>query len=135
LTWRGTKEATMSKVLIIDDDRMVRETIKIILESAGHAAFLAGNGREGLKIFTAAAPDIVITDILMPEKEGIETIAELRRLKPDLPIVAISGGGRVGNMNFLKAAESFGANHTLTKPFEPEEILRLVAELTPAATA
>ncbi len=125
----------MSKVLVIDDDRMVRETVKIILESAGHTVVLASNGREGLKTFAADTPDIVITDILMPEKEGIETIAELRRLKPDLPIVAISGGGRIGNMNFLKLAESFGANHTLTKPFEPEEILRLVAELTPAATA
>jgi CheY-like chemotaxis protein len=124
----------MSTVLVIDDDRMVRETVKIILEGAGHTVLLAGNGREGLKMFSATSPDIVITDILMPEKEGIETIADLRRLRPDLPIIAISGGGRIGNMNFLKLAESFGASHTLTKPFEPEEILRLVAELTSSAT-
>src|SRR5690349_24914916 len=103
----------MSKVLVIDDDRMVRDTLKIILEAAGHEIVLANDGRQGVKAFTEIQPDLVITDILMPEKEGIETIADLRRLRPNLPIVAISGGGRIGNMNFLKLARSFGANHTI----------------------
>lgn len=119
----------MARILIIDDDQMVRETLKIMLTAAGHEVTMANDGRDGLSLLTSFQPDLVITDILMPEKEGMETIQDLRQLVPDLPIIAISGGGRVGNMSFLKVAERFGANRSFAKPFEPDEILEAVSEL------
>jgi two-component system, chemotaxis family, chemotaxis protein CheY len=119
----------MARILIIDDDRMVREALQVLLSTAGYDVTLANEGKEGLETFAQLQPNLVITDILMPEKEGMETIQDLRRLAPTLPIIAISGGGRVGNMSFLKVAQQFGANRTFAKPFEPEEILDAVAEL------
>ena len=119
----------MARILIIDDDRMVRDTLKVILTTAGHKVALATDGKDGLKIFAEFQPNLIITDILMPEKEGVETIQDLRHLAPNLPIIAISGGGRVGNMSFLKVAQQFGADRTFAKPFEPEEILSAVTEL------
>jgi len=119
----------MAKILVIDDERMVRDTLKIILAAAGHEVLLAEDGHQGIKAFNESAPDLVITDILMPEKEGMETIRDLRQIRPNLPIIAISGGGRVGNISFLKVAERFGADRTIAKPFEPEHILTTVAEL------
>lgn len=119
----------MAKILVIDDERMVRETLKIILTAAGHEVLLTDDGLQGTKAFAEFSPDLVITDILMPEKEGMETIRDMRRLRPDIPIIAISGGGRVGNISFLKVAERFGANLTIAKPFEPEHVVAMVAEL------
>jgi DNA-binding response OmpR family regulator len=75
----------------------------------------------------------VITDILMPEKEGVETIGDIRKLKAKVPIIAMSGGGRVGNMSFLVVAKQFGADRTFAKPFEPDEVLDAVTELLKAA--
>lgn len=123
----------MAKILVIDDDRMVRDTLKIILLAAGHEVLLTEDGRKGMQAFSEFQPDLVITDILMPEKEGMETIRDLREIRPDVPIIAISGGGRVGNMSFLRVAERFGANRTITKPFEPEHIVSTIAELLPEA--
>jgi DNA-binding response OmpR family regulator len=123
----------MAKILVIDDDRMVRETLKIILTAAGHEVVLTEDGNKGLRAFSEFTPDLVITDILMPEKEGMETIRDLRGLRPDVPIIAISGGGRVGNMSFLRVAERFGANRTITKPFEPDHVVATIAELLPKA--
>jgi len=123
----------MAKILVIDDDRMVRDTLKIILVAAGHEVMLTEDGNRGMQAFSTFTPDLVITDILMPEKEGMETIRDLRQLQPDIPIIAISGGGRVGNMSFLRVAERFGANRTITKPFEPEHIVATIAELLPKA--
>jgi two-component system, chemotaxis family, chemotaxis protein CheY len=123
----------MARILIIDDDRMVREALEALLSDAGYDVTLANEGKQGLETFAVLQPSLVITDILMPEKEGMETIQDLRRLAPTLPIIAISGGGRVGNMSFLKVAQQFGANRTFSKPFEPDEILDAVAELLAAA--
>ncbi len=110
-------------------NRMVRDTLQLILTTAGHKVALANDGKEGLKTFAEFQPHLIITDILMPEKEGVETIQDLRRLVPNLPIIAISGGWRVGNMSFLKVAKQFGADRTFAKPFEPDEILAAVNEL------
>ncbi len=125
----------MAKILIIDDDRMVRDTLKIILSAVGHQITIANDGVLGVKAFTEVKPDLVITDVLMPNKEGIATIADLRKLQPKVPIIAVSGGGRVGNMDFLKVAESFGANRTFTKPFDPEDIVAAVAQLLTTVNA
>ncbi len=119
----------MATVLVIEDDTMVRETIQALLESDGYEVALAGDGDVGLAMFARQRPDLVVTDIIMPVKEGIETIRALRRLDADVPILAVSGGGRMRNLDFLAVARSFGANATLAKPFEADEFLKTVAGL------
>jgi CheY-like chemotaxis protein len=116
-----------ARILVIDDDAAVRETLRQVLESAGHAVTCAEDGERGLEAFETARPDLVITDIIMPEREGIATILELRRRRPDRPIVAISGGGRTGGTDFLTMARRLGADAALPKPFELEELLDTVA--------
>lgn len=125
----------MSRILVIDDDEVVRDTLRLILAGAGHQVALAPDGKAGLEAFEALAPDLVITDILMPEKEGMETIGDLRRLAASLPIIVISGGGRIGNMDFLAAARHFGADRSFAKPFEPDEVLEAVSQLLRAEAA
>jgi DNA-binding response OmpR family regulator len=125
----------MARILVIDDDRMVRDTLDILLTRAGHQPVLCADGALGLKAFAEIHPDLVITDILMPEKDGIETIRDLRRLDPGVPIVAMSGSGPAGDVNFLAAAGKLGADRTIAKPFEADLVLGTVAALlqrTPA---
>ncbi len=114
------------KVLIIDDEEFVRLTLGQILKKAGFDVIDAANGELGLRKLRQQPVDLVITDIIMPEKEGIETIMDIRRDFPDLPIVAISGGGRSGNTDFLKVARALGATETLQKPFRVNEVLQAV---------
>ena len=120
----------MSKVLIIDNDPLLCETLKFAAEAAGHAVKLAQNGLEGIQVFEVFAPDVVVTDILMPEKEGMETIVELRRLNPDVPIIAMSGAAPAGNISFLRIAQKLGANHTLSKPFAMADFTAAIAAVT-----
>ncbi len=90
---------------------------------------LAGfNGAIGIEIYERDAPDLIITDIIMPEKEGVETIIALSRADPALPIIAISGGGRLDATDFLTMAKKLGARHTLTKPFRRDQLLEAVSE-------
>lgn len=119
----------MARILVIDDDQDVRILMRRSLEAADHQILEAGNGREGLTALANAPVDLVITDILMPEKEGIETISELRRGNPMLKILAISGGGRTGMVEFLNMAKKFGANDSLMKPFRTAELLAKVQHL------
>ena len=116
----------MAKILIIDDDQMVSATIELLLLKAGHTVTLAGNGNLGVASFKSAPADLIITDIIMPEKEGIETIQEIRAISPKVPIIAISGGGRTKNYDFLRMANKLGANEVLKKPFANDELLTLV---------
>lgn len=117
------------KVLVIDDDELVRQTISAILQRRGFQVVLAEDGDAGLEKYQSAAPDVVITDILMPGKEGIETIVELRRLSPSLKIIAISGGGVQGNLSYLDMARRLGANDVLVKPFTPDAVVNAVRGL------
>jgi CheY-like chemotaxis protein len=117
----------IARILVIDDDAAVRETLRLVLESAGHSVTCAEDGERGLEAFETVRPDLVITDILMPEREGIETSLELRRREPGQPIIAISGGGRAGGADFLAMARRMGADAVLPKPFEPDELLDTVA--------
>ena len=116
-------------ILIIDDEQLIRLQIRSALELEGFTVREAANGNEGLARIAEATPDVVITDILMPDKEGIETILELRRTHPKIRIIAISGGGRTGNKDFLRTAKHLGADRTLAKPFGLAELLRLVHEV------
>lgn len=116
----------MARILVIDDEELARYTIRDILEGANHSVEEAKNGNEGINLQIENQFDLVITDIIMPEKEGVETIIELKRDYSDLKIIGISGGGRTRNMDFLKIAEQFGADYILSKPFSEEDLLTLV---------
>lgn len=117
------------RILVIDDEELVRLTIRSSLEPHGHEVIEAENGVVGLRLFAESDPDLVICDIIMPDKEGIETIAELRRDNPDLPILAISGGGRINKLSYLEIAGQLGANAILPKPFRPKAIIEKVEAL------
>lgn len=116
-------------VLVIDDEDLVRDTLRRALESAGIEVTVAADGREGLETYLVNPTDVVVTDILMPEKEGIETIIELKRENPEVKIVAISGGDRAGNTDFLEMAVLLGADRVLRKPFRPRELLAAIDDL------
>jgi CheY-like chemotaxis protein len=116
------------RILVIDDDAHVRLTISCMLQGLGYEIAQAADGNEGVRAFARLRPDVVITDILMPEKEGIETILELRNASKSVRIIAISGGGRIGNMELLDLARKLGADDVLTKPFTAEELRRLVTQ-------
>ncbi len=120
---------TTPHIVVIDDDAMVRTAVTRILEAEGFQVSLAGDGREGLKLMHSLQPRLVITDIIMPEMEGIETIREMRRERSDLKIMAISGGARMGNANFLDMAKTMGADAIMEKPFEPEDLVAKVRQL------
>jgi two-component system, chemotaxis family, chemotaxis protein CheY len=121
------------RILIIDDEDQPRRMLQQVLTRAGYEVIEARNGNEGLQYFRARPTDLIITDILMPEKEGLETIIDIRREFPAAKIIAISGGGRTGNLNFLEVAKRLGAQHTLQKPFELQEMLGAVRDLLPGS--
>src|ERR1700732_2229537 len=116
----------MTKILVIDDDVIVRETIVQILEDGGYQVLSAEDGKRGMAAFRSERPDLVITDIIMPEQEGIQTITEIRGVNPDAKIIAISGGGRIGNTDFLKIARVVGAMDVIPKPFAAGALLTIV---------
>jgi DNA-binding NtrC family response regulator len=119
----------LAHILIIDDDDSLRVTMRKILQLAGHTVEEAEDGEVGLSVFRARPADLVVTDLVMPEKEGIETIQELREESPDLPILAISGGTSVDRDGPLLDAEAFGANASLAKPFDVTEFQDAVERL------
>jgi CheY-like chemotaxis protein len=119
----------MAKILVLDDEPSILLMIKKMLEKAGHEVEVALNGKEGMDLFEKNKPDLLITDIIMPEKEGLETIFELRRLHPDLKIIAISGGGRIGPDGYLPGAKLLGADAIFSKPLVPKEFINKVTEL------
>ena len=116
----------MAQILIIDDDPSVRLTLRSALESVGHLVTEAADGNEGIEQFIADPTELVITDILMPNKEGLETIMKLRKIKQNLPIIAISGGGRIKAVDFLEAAKDLGADAVVKKPFHMADLLNTV---------
>ncbi len=118
----------MARILVIDDEELVRFSIRKTLEGDNHNVTEASNGDEGLGLQSKQPFDIVITDLIMPVKEGIETIQQLRSDFPDLSIIAISGGGRTKGADFLHAAEALGASSILKKPFSNSELLLCVDE-------
>jgi len=116
----------MALILVIDDEPMLRRTLRAVLERAGHTVVEAEDGNQGLEQFTVQRPELVLTDIIMPNREGVETIGEMRRQAPDLPIIAMSGGGTRGGDLFLTLAERLGASVTLAKPVRQAELLAAV---------
>ncbi|MGH9660699.1 MAG: response regulator [Bryobacteraceae bacterium] len=107
-------------VLVVDDDEQIRNVIQAVLTGAGYQVSLACNGKQALSVVRSMPVDILVTDLIMPEQEGVETIAVVRKEFPEIKIVAISGvaGGR-----YLRVAEFLGAHAVLQKPFEPAKLL------------
>ncbi len=116
-----------ARILLIEDDPDALLAIEILLSHLGYRVETARNGREGLKKFRANAPDLVLTDIIMPEAEGIETIIAMRQLRPDAKIVAMSGGGPMNRESLLDMTVKLGATDSLAKPFDDDELARVVA--------
>lgn len=113
----------MPTILLIDDEASIIEVMGNSLVKAGYEVLSAENGEKGLQLLEKEAVDAVVTDIIMPEKEGLETIIEIRRKQPELPIIAISGGGRTRQLHFLEISRDFGANDVLQKPFKPSQLI------------
>jgi DNA-binding response OmpR family regulator len=120
----------MIRVLIVDDDFQMREMLGVILERKGYDVKKASDGKAALQLQSKNPFDIVITDIIMSEREGQETISELRRGYPRIKIIAISNGGRYKPEGYMELAEQIGADRVLIKPFGSWEILGAVRELS-----
>jgi len=116
-------------ILLIDDDDDFRSMLKKLLEKNGYGVYDAPNGMDGMEIIGKVKIDLVVTDIIMPDMDGIETIMKIRSLYPDTKMIAISGGGRIGPTDYLNAAKALGASGILTKPFPNEEFLGQVSAL------
>ena len=121
----------MATILLVEDDDAVRDVLRKTLEAAGHEVEGAANGDLGLAAYRRQARDLVITDLVMPEKNGLETIMELRRLNPAVKIIAISGGGRTLGLGqlYLESAQALGAGQILAKPFSAAALLSAVTEV------
>lgn len=119
----------MSKLLVVEDDRTLLDVLETFLTGKGFEVKCAGDGDEALEIFSGWQADLVITDILMPRKEGFETIRDLKRESADIKIIAMTGGGRNDPKTYLDFAGVFGADRALAKPFELRVLLELVEDL------
>jgi DNA-binding response OmpR family regulator len=118
----------MARILVIDDDEITNGMIVQLLTEAGYEAEGARDGNRGLMLFGSKPFDLIITDIVMPEKEGLETILTIRKTNKTLPIIAISGGGKISPEQYLHMAQQFGADYTFQKPFDNAALLRAVRE-------
>ena len=118
------------KILVVEDDTLTRVTLCKLFQRMNFETCEACNGFMAMKMLHHENPDVIVTDLLMPDKEGLETIAEIRRENQDIKIVAMSGGGHTRNTSFLDIAKELGANYTLAKPFRPAEILDLIKNLS-----
>jgi DNA-binding NtrC family response regulator len=119
----------MARIFLIDDDNSFREMLRKTLAHFGHTVIEARNGKEGMEMFPHANADLLITDIVMPEKEGLEILMELQKRQPPVKIIAISGGGRVSANDYLRIAKLMGAAKVLAKPFSNEALMAAVNEL------
>jgi len=118
----------MARILIIDDEDLVLDTLHQILEMAGHEVMEAVDGEQGLERYRNDPTDLVITDIIMPRADGIETIMTLKREYPNVKIIAMSGGGRINQENLLGWAASLGVQHIVHKPFDSKKIVEIVRQ-------
>ena len=119
----------MARILVLDDDRDFLETLVETLASQGHEVYSSANGRQSLSLINGKSIELMITDIAMPEQEGLQTILEARKFYPSLKIIAMSGGGRLVSKDYLKVAAKTGADLVLAKPFSAHEIQEAVKKL------
>lgn len=119
----------MPRILVIDDNDAFRSTICLWLKRHGYEVLEASNGKTGLQILSSSGPDVMLTDILMPEQDGLETIQAVRKKLPALKIIAMSGGMLDGRIDFLPLASKFGADHVMPKPFSGSELLLVLEKV------
>lgn len=117
------------KILIIDDDAVFRGAMSKALQKNRYETIIALDGMEATEIIKTENPDLIITDLFMPNKEGFEVIQEVRAADPAIKIIAISSDGLAGRSSFLKMAKAFGANAILQKPFSAEDLIATIEEL------
>ncbi len=118
-----------ARILVVDDDRVLRGALRIVLEGAGYHVMEAPDGEAGLQLYREQGADLVVVDLFMPERDGLEMIRALRTAIPQPRIIAMSGGGRFGLLDALEAAAAFGASRTLRKPFESSVLLAAIDQL------
>ena len=119
----------MAGILIVEDDKDLREMLKTSLLMRKYTVFEASDGKEALQRFKPAITDIVITDLIMPDEDGLKVILKIKELKPLIKIIAISGGGKAGPGNYLNLAKALGADEIFSKPFSINELIKKIAEL------
>jgi CheY-like chemotaxis protein len=113
-------------ILIVDDEPAIRELLGIMLSTCGHTVATAEDGLQAPKVMATRHIDVVITDLLMPERDGLEFITELRRKYPSVKIIAMSGGGHIARDSYLRIAKTFGAHFMLEKPFSQADVVGAV---------
>jgi CheY-like chemotaxis protein len=111
-----------ARILIVDDNDQVRRLTRLMLALEGYEVMEAENGRDAMQLFAGSPSDVVITDLFMPEEDGLELIGQLRKYRPKVPIIAISGGGNARDTSSLRAAALLGADEVLEKPFSPDDL-------------
>lgn len=119
----------MARILVIEDEEIVRGVIRRVLSAKGFEVLEAEDGRMGLEMYDKGSIDLVLTDIVMPNKEGLETIRELKKIDPEAKIIAVSGGGRNTPYDYLKLAEKFGAAKSFEKPFDWDDLVGTIHDL------
>jgi len=122
----------MARILLIEDDDLVRNMLSLTLTHFGHTVIEAKNGKEGLQLFPQVNADLLITDLVKPEKEGFEILLELRNHRPPVKIIVISGGLRGETANYLEMAKRLGAAKALAKPFSNVALLAAIDEVLTA---
>lgn len=123
----------MARILVIDDESLVRTFLRDVLEGAGHEVREGADGDEAIAAFGEFKPDILIVDLIMPEQDGLYAIREIRRTAPDAKVIAISGMHSLAGFDYLKPAVKLGADLALHKPFSPRDLLKAIGSLLPAA--
>ena len=118
----------MARILIIDDEVTVRLAIRKMVEWAGHEAVEAENGAQGVALQRESQADLVISDMIMPDKHGIDAVAEIMRMDPQVPVIAISGGAMLGNTDYLPIARRLGVRRILDKPFGMSQLLAAIRD-------
>lgn len=119
----------MQRILVIEDDEQTREMLRQLLERQNYAVSTASDGEAGLRSLRTQPADLVLTDLLMPGKEGLETIREMLDQFVGIRVIAMSGGGRIGNLGYLAAAKKLGAHRTFAKPIDIPQLLKAIEEL------
>jgi DNA-binding response OmpR family regulator len=122
-------------VLVVDDEADLRDIVSRVLIDAGHRVTCAANGQEASRALSQQDFDVILTDVIMPEKDGMQVIVEARRTRPTMRIVAMSGGGHVGREQYLKMAKSLGAHAVLEKPFNGDELVAAITAVMAGARA
>jgi CheY-like chemotaxis protein len=121
----------MCRILLVDDDELFRPMVEDALAHLGHQVVIARSGQEALTRYAEQPVDVVITDIVMPDKDGLETIRELRQITPGLSVIAMSGGGRGSANDYLHCAKCFGATALLEKPFSIQDLVGVIDAIAP----